>query len=68
MVISPEPGTTTLLLESMILGKPTMNIYFENEVPQFNHVKHNAVFSLLDTCDLNIIYLKYYLIKNLKMN
>ena len=52
MIISPEPGTTTLLLESMILGKPTMNIYFENEVPQFNHVKHNAVFSLLDTCDL----------------
>ena len=52
MVISPEPGTTTMLLESMILGKPTMNIYFENEVPQFNHVKHNAVFSLLDTCDL----------------
>ena len=52
MVISPEPATTTMLLESMILGKPTMNIYFENEVPQFNHVKHNAVFSLLDTCDL----------------
>lgn len=53
IVISPDiPGTTTMLLESMILGKPTMNIYFENEVPQFNHVKHNAVFSLLDTCDL----------------
>ena len=52
IVISPEPGTTTMLLESMILGKPTMNIYFENKIPQFNHVKHNAVFSLLDTCDL----------------
>ena len=52
MVISPEPGTTTMILESMILGKPTMNIYFENTIPQFNHVKHHAVLSLLDTCDL----------------
>ena len=52
MVISPESGTTTMILESMILGKPTMNIYFENTVPQFNHVKHHAVLSLLDTCDL----------------
>ena len=53
MVISPEPGTTTMILESMILGKPTMNIYLENTIPQFNHVKHHAVLSLLDTCDLN---------------
>lgn len=52
MVVSPEPGTTTMLLESMILGKPTMNIYFEEEVPQYNHVKHNAIFSVLDNCDL----------------
>ena len=52
MVISPEPGTTTMILESMILGKPTMNIYLENTIPQFNHVKHHAVLSVLDTCDL----------------
>jgi hypothetical protein len=52
MVISPEPGTTTMILESMILGKPTINIYLENTIPQFNHVKHHAVLSLLDTCDL----------------
>lgn len=52
MVISPEPGTTTMLLESMILGKPTMNIYFEEEIPKYNHVKNNAVLSLLNDCNL----------------
>jgi len=52
MVISPLFGTTTMLLESMILGKPTMNIYFEDKIPEFNHVKHNAVFSMLDNCNM----------------
>lgn len=52
IVVSPEPGTTTMLLESMILGKPTMNIYFDEEVPKFNHVRHNAVFSFLNNCNL----------------
>ena len=52
MVISPEPGTTTMILESMILGKPTMNIYFEKEIPKYNHVKNNAVLSLLNDCNL----------------
>jgi hypothetical protein len=52
LVVSPEPGTTTMLLESMILGKPTMNIYFEKEIPKFNHVEHDAVFSLLNDCDI----------------
>ena len=52
LVVSPELGTTSMLLESMILGKPTMNIYFENKIPKYNHVKHNAVFSVLSNCDM----------------
>jgi len=52
MVVSPEPGTTTMLLESMILGKPTINVYFEEDIPKFNHVKYNSVFSTLDNSDI----------------
>ncbi len=52
LVVSPELGTTTMLLESMILGKPTMNVYFEKDIPKFDHVNHNAVFSMLDSCDM----------------
>lgn len=49
LVISPDlPGTTTMLLESMILGKPTMNIFFDAKIPEFDHVKNNAVFTVLD--------------------
>ncbi len=52
MVISPDiPGTTTMLLESMILGKPTMNVFFDKQIPEFNHVKKNAVFTVLDDDD-----------------
>lgn len=53
LVISPDiPGTTTMLLESMILGKPTMNVFFDKQIPEFNHVKKNAVFTILDNNDL----------------
>ncbi|QLH05765.1 hypothetical protein [Nitrosopumilus ureiphilus] len=53
MVISPEiNGTSTMLLESMILGKPTMNVYFDEKVPEFNHIKSDAVFTVLDNCNL----------------
>ncbi|RZD43335.1 MAG: hypothetical protein CXT78_08300 [Thaumarchaeota archaeon] len=52
IVISPDiPGTTTMLLESMILGKPTMNVFFDKQIPEFNHVKENAVFTVLDDDD-----------------
>ncbi len=53
MVISPEViGTSTMLLESMILGKPTMNVYFDEKIPQYEHVKNNAVFTVLNNNDL----------------
>ena len=53
IVISPDiPSTTTMLLESMILGKPTMNVFFDNQLPKFNHVKKNAVFTVLDDNNL----------------
>jgi UDP-N-acetylglucosamine 2-epimerase len=52
IVISPDiPSTTTMLLESMILGKPTMNVFFDKQIPEFNHVKKNAVFTVLDDND-----------------
>ena len=41
-----------MLLESMILGKPTMNVFFDDQVPQFGHVKAKAVLTITDSCDL----------------
>lgn len=53
LVISPEiHGTSTMLLESMILGKPTMNIYFDESVPDYYHIRSNAVFTITDSYDL----------------
>lgn len=53
LVISPEiHGTSTMLLESMILGKPTMNIYFDESVPDYHHIRSNAVFTITDSYDL----------------
>lgn len=53
LVISPEiHGTSTMLLESMILGKPTMNIYFDESVPDYYHIRNNAVFTITDSYDL----------------
>jgi hypothetical protein len=47
LVLTPEiHATPTMLLESMILGKPTMNIYFDKTVPEFEHIKNNAVFTM----------------------
>ena len=53
IVVSPEiHSTSTMLLESMILGKPTMNIYFDEKIPQYEHVKNNAVFTISNNDDL----------------
>ena len=53
LVISPEINSTpTMLLESMILGKPTMNIYFDKTIPLYEHVKNNTILTILDTDDL----------------
>jgi hypothetical protein len=53
IVISSENfGTSTMLMESMILGKPTMNIVLDEKIPQFMHVKDNAVFTISINPDL----------------
>jgi len=53
IVISSEGfGTSTILLESMILGKPTMNIILDNKIPEFTHVKDKAVLTISDNSDL----------------
>lgn len=50
LVISPEiHATPTMLLESMILGKPTMNVYLSKSVPQYYHVQSEAVFTVTDS-------------------
>lgn len=53
VVLSPEINATpTILLESMILGKPTMNVYFDNKIPKYDHIQSKAVFTIVDNCDL----------------
>lgn len=52
LVISPEiHATPTMLLESMILGKPTMNVYISKSIPQYYHVQSEAVFTVTDSCN-----------------
>lgn len=52
IVISPEiHGTSTMLLESMILGKPTMNVYFD-EIPEYEHVRNRSVLTITDNDDM----------------
>lgn len=47
LVISSESfGTSTMLMESMILGKPTMNIILDDDIPQYQHVKDKAVLTI----------------------
>ena len=53
LVLSPEiHATPTMLLESMILGKPAMNIYFDKTIPEYTHVKNNAVFTVTNNDNL----------------
>jgi len=53
VVISPENfATSTMLLESMILGKPTMNIYCNEEIYKFKHIERNAVHTINDQSDI----------------
>lgn len=47
IVVSSESfGTSTMLLESMILGRPTMNIILDKDIPNYNHIKQNAVYTI----------------------
>ena len=53
VVISPESfGTSTMLMESMILGKPTMNIVLDDNIPEFIHVKDKAILTISNNSDL----------------
>jgi hypothetical protein len=53
IVISSESfGTSTMLMESMILGKPTMNIVLDDNIPQFTHVKDKAILTISNNSDL----------------
>ena len=53
IVITPENfGTSTMLLESMILRKPTMNIILDDEIRQTNHVIEQAVLTVSNNQDL----------------
>ncbi len=53
IVITPENfGTSTILLESMILRKPTMNIILDDEIPQTDHVIDKAVLTISNNQDL----------------
>ena len=53
IVLTPEiHATPTMLLESMILGKPTMNVYFDKTLPEYDHIKNNAIFTITNNDDL----------------
>jgi UDP-N-acetylglucosamine 2-epimerase len=53
LVLTPEiHATPTMLLESMILGKPTMNVFFDKTIPEYDHIKNNAVFTVTNNDDL----------------
>ena len=53
LVISTENiGTSTILLESMILGKPTMNIILDDEIPEYGYVKDKATLTISNNSNL----------------
>jgi len=43
---------STIILESLILNKPTMNIILDNHFYEFEYVKDDAVVSVSDKDDL----------------
>ncbi len=45
----------------MILGKPTMNIILDDDIPQYSHIKQNAVYTIsyndnLENCMKKILF------------
>jgi len=51
--VSPEGfDMSTVLMESFILEKPTMNIILDNNLIQYNYVKDDAVFSIFNLDNL----------------
>ena len=67
IVVSPETyGTSTMILESMILGKPTINIVFNEKPFQFEHVKSKSVFIISEQDELEKELKKILLDENIQ--
>ena len=67
IVISPETyGTSTMILESMILGKPVINIVFNEKPFEFEHVKSKAIFIISEHDELEKELKKIVLDKNIQ--
>lgn len=67
IVISPETyGTSTMILESMILEKPVINIVFNQKPFQFEHVKSKSVFIISDYDELEKELKKILLDQNIQ--
>ena len=67
IVISPETyGTSTMILESMILEKPVINIVFNQKPFQFEHVKSKSVFIISDYDELEKELKKILLNQNIQ--
>jgi len=65
IVISPEKfGTSTMLMESMILGKPTMNIVLDDIIPKFPHVIRCSVLTISNNNNLKMYLEKFLLNKD----
>lgn len=65
IVVSPEKfGTSTMLMESMILGKPTMNIVLDDILPKFPHVLRGSVLTICNKDNLKIYLEKFLLNKD----
>ena len=53
ITITPEGWCpSTIILESMILNKPTMNIVLDEKFYEFEYIKQNAVIAVSDKSDL----------------
>lgn len=69
LVLTPEiHATPTILLESMILGKPTMNIYFDKSIPKFDHIQKNTVFTISNQDDIESDLKKFLFDKEFQIN
>ena len=54
LVITPEiHATPTIILESMILGKPVMNIHLNDTIPEYNYIQKETVLAIRNK-DLNL--------------
>jgi hypothetical protein len=53
ITITPEGwAPSTIILESMILEKPIMNIVLDEKIYEFEYIKQNAIISIPSTSDL----------------